>query len=43
MAYNYIKELKEKIEKLENELADLKTELAEKQGYETLEDLGIEY
>ena len=43
MEYNYIKQLKEQIEELENKLADLKAELAEKQGYQTLEDFEIEY
>lgn len=40
---NYIKELKEQIEKLEDELFELKQELKEKEGYQTLEDLDIQY
>lgn len=37
---NYIEFLKEQIEELENRLFELKEELKEKQGYQTLEDLG---
>lgn len=40
---NYIEYLKEQIEEFENDLIELKAELAEKEGYQTLEDLGIEY
>ena len=41
--YDYIKQLKEQIEELEYKLFELKTELAEKQGYKTLEELETEY
>lgn len=37
---NYIEFLKEQIEELENRLFELKAELKEKEGYQTLEDLG---
>lgn len=40
---NYIEYLKEQIEEFENDLIELKAELAEKESYQTLEDLGIEY
>ena len=40
---NYIEYLKEQVEEFENDLIELKDELAEKEGYQTLEDLGIEY
>jgi uncharacterized small protein (DUF1192 family) len=40
---NNIKELKERIEKLEYELAELKAELAEKEGYQYLSDNDISY
>ena len=43
MNKNYIKELREQIEALENQLFELRQELKEKEGYEALEDLGIEY
>lgn len=35
---SYIEELKEQIEELENKIIELKEELKEKQGYQTLED-----
>lgn len=40
---NYIEDLKERIEQLENELFELKQELKEKEGYATLDDLGVSY
>lgn len=40
---NYIKNLKEQIEELETKLFELKEELKEKEGYQTLEDLDISY
>jgi len=40
---NYIKYLKEQIEELEYRLFELKQELKEKEGYQTLEDLDIQY
>ena len=40
---NYIELLKEQIEELEYRLFELKAELKEKESYQTLEDLGIEY
>ena len=40
---NYIECLKDQIEELENQLFELKQELKEKQGYQILEDLGIQY
>jgi hypothetical protein len=40
---NYIEMLKEQIEELENQLFELKQELAEKEGYQTLDDLGVQY
>lgn len=40
---NYIKYLKEEIEELENKLFELREELKEKQGCQTLEDLDIQY
>ena len=40
---NYIKNLKDQIEELENKLFELKQELKEKQGYQTLEDLDTQY
>lgn len=40
---NYIELLKNQIEELEYKLFELKEELKEKEGYQTLEDLGIEY
>lgn len=43
MGENYIELLKNQIEELENQLFELRQELAEKEGYQTLEDLGIEY
>ena len=39
----YIKYLTEQVEELEYQLAELKAELEEKQGYQTLEDLDISY
>ena len=43
MDKTYIELLKEQIEELENQLFELRQELAEKEGYQALEDLGIEY
>lgn len=43
MDKNYIETLKEQIEELENRLFELREELKEKEGCQTLEDLGIEY
>lgn len=50
MATNYIeylklliKEKEEKRDELDNEISELKEELREKEGYKTLEDLGIEF
>ena len=50
MAHDYIKYLRylielkrEKIAKLTDELWELESELNEKQGYKTLEDLGVDY
>lgn len=43
MENSIIKELKEQIEELEYRLFELRQELSEKEGYQTLEDLGIEY
>ena len=43
MDQNYIAFLKEQIEKLENQLFELKAELKEKEGYQNLEDLNIPY
>ena len=43
MDKTYIQLLKEQIEELENQLFELKQELAEKEGYQTLDDLGIQY
>lgn len=40
---NYIENLKEEIEEVEYNLIELKAELAEKEGYQALEDLDIEY
>jgi chaperonin cofactor prefoldin len=40
---NYINYLKEQIAKLEDQLAELKAELEEKQGYKNLEDLDVLY
>jgi hypothetical protein len=40
---NNIKELKEQIEELEYRLFELKQELKEKEDYQTLEDLDINY
>lgn len=40
---NYIELLKEQIEELENKLIELKAELKEKEGYQTLEDLEETY
>lgn len=40
---NYIKNLKEQIEELENKLFELKEELKEKEGYQNLEDNDISY
>lgn len=40
---NYIKELKEQIEELENRLFELREELKEKEGYQILEELDINY
>lgn len=40
---NYIELLKEEIESLEIRLFELKAELKEKQGYQTLEDLDTSY
>jgi predicted nucleic acid-binding Zn-ribbon protein len=40
---NYIEDLKERIEQLENELFELKQELKEKEGYATLDDNDISY
>ena len=40
---NNIKELKEQIEELEYRLFELKQELKEKEGYQTLEDLNVSY
>lgn len=43
MEKNNIELLKEQIEQEEYILFELKEELKEKQGYQTLEDLGISY
>lgn len=43
MDKNYIEQLKEQIEELEYKLFELRAELEEKQGYQTLEDLEILY
>ena len=43
MENNIIKELKEQIEELEYRLFELKQELKEKENYQTLEDLDIQY
>jgi hypothetical protein len=40
---NYIEQLKEQIEELENKLFELKQELKEKQDYQTLEELDKNY
>ena len=40
---NYIEELKEQIKELEYKLFELKQELKEKEGYQTLEELDINY
>ena len=40
---NYIEFLKEQIEELENRLFELKEELKEKEGYQTLEDSEISH
>lgn len=40
---NYIKDLKEQIELEEYRLFELKQELAEKEDYQTLEDLDVQY
>jgi ribosomal protein L29 len=40
---NYIEQLKEQIEELESKLFELRQELAEKEGYKTVEDLGGTY
>lgn len=40
---NYIEQLKEQIEELENKLFELKQELKEKQDYQTLEELNKNY
>lgn len=39
----YIEQLKEQIEELENKLFELKQELKEKEGYQTLEDNNINF
>lgn len=38
-----IKEKEQQRQKIDDELADLKQELKEKQGYKTLQELGIYY
>lgn len=43
MDKNYIDLLKEEIESLEIRLFELREELKEKQGYQTLEDLDTSY
>lgn len=43
MSKSYIELLKEQIENLEIRLFELREELKEKQGYQTLEDLDTSY
>lgn len=43
MNKTYVETLKEQIEDLENRLFELKSELKEKEGYQTLEDLDMSY
>lgn len=43
MSKNYIEMLKEQIEELEYRLFELREELKEKEGYQTLEDLDMPY
>lgn len=43
MSKTYIEMLKEQIEDLEYKLFELKQELKEKEGYQTLEDLDLPY